>query len=72
MCQSGDVPLLTIIFSVYVVGRNFEETDETGGEITRLDEYHEEVLLLFRFIFVSTTYLVFSFSAIEKNGHVKI
>ncbi len=25
-----DVPLLTNIFSVYVVGRNFEETDEAG------------------------------------------
>ena len=36
------------------------------GEITRLDEYHEEVLLLFKFIFVSTTYSVFSFCAIEK------
>jgi hypothetical protein len=32
MCQSGDVPLLTNIFSVYVVGRNVEETDETEGK----------------------------------------
>jgi len=66
MCQSGDVPLLTNIFSVYVVGRNVEETDATGEEITRLDEYHEEVLLLFKFIFVSTPYSAFSFCAIEK------
>ena len=67
MCQSGDVPLLTNIFSVYVIGRNVEETDETEGEITRLDEYHEEVLLLFKFIFVSTTYSALSFNAIGKT-----
>jgi len=66
MCQSGDIPLLTNIFSVYVIDRNFEETDETRGEITRLDENHEEVLLLFKFIFVSTPYSAFSFCAIEK------
>ena len=73
MSQSGDVPLLTNIFSVYVIDRNFEETDETRGEITRLDENHEEVLLLFKFIFVSTTYSALSFYAIGKNvGRVKL
>jgi len=65
MCSSGDVPLLTDIFSVYVVGRNFEETDE-AGEITRLDGYHEEVLLLIKFIFVLIRYPGFSFCATEK------
>jgi len=40
-------------------------------EITRLDEYHEEVLLLFKFIFVSTPYSALSFNAIEKRGASK-
>jgi hypothetical protein len=42
------------------------ETDE-AGEITRLDGYHEEVLLLFKFILVLITYFTFSFNAIEKT-----
>jgi hypothetical protein len=42
------------------------ETDE-AGEITRLDGYHEEVLLLFKFILVFTPYFTFSFNAIEKT-----
>ena len=46
----GDVPLYFLLLTKYVVGRNFEETDE-AGEITRLDGYHEEVLLLLKFIF---------------------
>lgn len=54
------------IFSVYVVGRNFEETDEAGGEITRLDGYHEGVLLLIKFIFVLIRYPGFSSFATEK------
>lgn len=37
------------------------------GEITRLDEYHEEVLLLFKFIFVLTTYSALYFYAIGKT-----
>jgi hypothetical protein len=44
-----DVSLLANILFVYVVGRNFEETVE-AGEITRLDGYHEEVLLLVEFV----------------------
>lgn len=66
MCSSGMRVRLKGMFSVYVVGRNGEETDETG-EITRLDGYHEGVLLLSKFIFDYTRYLGFSFCAIEKT-----
>lgn len=56
------------IFSVltkYVVGRNCEETDEVG-EITRLNGYHEEVLLLFNFLDL-TLYPAFNLCAIKKT-----
>jgi len=47
--SARDVSLLANILFVYVVGRNFEETVE-AGEITRLDGYHEGVLLLVEFV----------------------
>jgi len=38
--SSGMFHYYILFLSKYVVGRNFEETDE-AGEITRLDGYHE-------------------------------
>lgn len=46
MRPSGDIPLF-LFLTKYVFGRNVTETDE-AGEITRLNGYHEEVLLLFK------------------------
>lgn len=48
------------VLTKYVVGRNCEETDEVG-EITRLDGYHEEVLLLFNFFLIQQHILLIIF-----------
>ena len=55
------------IFCVCGRQKLLRETDEAGGEITRLDGYHEGVLLLFKFIFILDLYSAFSFCAREKK-----
>jgi hypothetical protein len=75
-CTKGNINNMSVLdvphFNEYVFfmlcGRQklYERLTKQGGEITRRDGYHDEVLLLFKFIFVSTSYSAFSFCAIEK------